>query len=369
MRHLILIILILIGIVNSTSAQDFFETNLPVEKTEKTLYFKFENISFFKNNEYESSFVDGYTLTGAWLRPKIIYNPSSKVQLELGWHYLKYNGADKSTWSNPWFSALINFTDNFQFIIGNLNNSQNHRLISPIWEPERFLTDKPEAGFQLLHNSDKLFFNSWLNWEQFIKKGDPFQEHLTSGISLEYKIFKSEKITFSVPLQILIHHRGGEIDTSPLKVQTLANAVYGLKSKIPLIGFFQKMNLAGYYVTFADSKGNAGLPFEKGNGWFLEGSVKSQIGNFGLSYLNAENFFGIKGKHLLQEVPGLNSEFENITPRKKMFSIYYDLKKEFANGVVFGTKLEGWFEPELDNFSNSAAIYLIINQDFLLTQF
>lgn len=360
---------LLAGFAVRVSGQDVFTTNAPVNNPEKGLYLKFENIGFFKNNEFESDVAKGYTLTGAWLRPKLVYRPSEKVQLELGWHYLKFNGAQEATYSKPWFSARINFFKDWQFILGNLNNSYNHKLISPIWEPERFLTDKPEAGFQILHSSEKLYFDSWINWEQFIVEGDPFQEHLTAGFSFDYNFIKTDKIRLSLPLQVLAHHRGGEIDSSPLRVQTLLNMAAGLKAEIPLGGFFRQINLSGYCLTFNDSKGNAGLPFEKGSGVFSSNSIETGIGKFGFEYWSSKNFFGVKGQQLLQMASAINATVIKSGSQTKMFSLFYDFRKEIYQGIDFGLKLEGWFEPGQKYFSNTAALYIVVNQEFLLKRF
>ena len=363
-----LILFFLAGIFSAVSAQDFFLTNIPVDHKRQGFYFSFENTNFFKDNEFESSVVKGYTLTGAWIRPKFVFVPSDKIQLELGWHYLRYNGAGSASVSVPWISARIYFARGWQFTLGDLNNSRNHRLITPVWEPERFLTDKPEAGFQVLHNADQLYFDAWLNWEQFIQQGDPFQEHLTAGVSLDYKFVNSEKFSLSLPVQILGHHHGGEIDSSPLRVQTLMNLAAGVKAKILLDGFVRQINLSGYYAGFKDSKGNAGLPFKKGNGFFSSNSLETKIGKFGLEYWNSKNFLGIKGMQLLQSVSGINSTYPESDYRKKMVSFFYDFQKEFYKGIIFGAKVEGWLEPEHHDFSNLYGLYIIVNQSFLIRQ-
>ena len=74
-----LISAIVLGIVHTTSGQGIFVTNTPVAGNPKSLYLKFENTGFFKNNEFKSSLADGYTLTGNWIRPKLVYLASEKI--------------------------------------------------------------------------------------------------------------------------------------------------------------------------------------------------------------------------------------------------------------------------------------------------
>jgi hypothetical protein len=357
------------GFVLRVSGQPVFLTNTPVNQEKNGLYFKFENAGFFKNNEFESDVVKGYTLTGDWVLPKFVFIPSEKVQLELGWFYLKYNGAEKASYSTPWFSARINFYKNWQFILGNLNNSNNHKLISPIWEPERFLTDKPEAGFQIRQTSEKLYFDTWINWEQFIVEGDPFQEHFTAGLSFDYRFLKTNNFNLSLPIQVLAHHQGGEIDSSPLHVRTLMNLAAGIKTEIPLTGFFRQVNLSGYFLGFKDARGTAGLPFKKGSGFYSSNSVETKAGKFGFEFWDSKNFYSIKGTKLLQPVSGINSLATKTDLRKEMFSLFYDFSKEVYPGINFGFKFEGWFEPDQKYFSNMAALYIIVNQDFFIKKF
>lgn len=361
-----LLFFVFAGFISSVSGQDFFKTNVFDTTRQKGLFFDFESTGFFKNNEFESDVVKGYTLTGTWLRPKLVLRPSGTVQLALGWHYLQYNGAEKATWSIPWLSAKILLSDNWQFTLGNLSNSRNHRLISPVWEPERFLSDKPEAGFQFLHNTEKTYIDAWINWEQFITRGDPFQEHFAAGISTDFQVFQTGRTTFSAPIQMLAYHMGGEIDSSPLHVQTLMNFAGGVKAEIGLDGFFRSLNLAGYLAAFRDSKGNSGLPFSEGSGFYSSNWLDSKAGKIGMEYWSAKNFFSVKGMSLLQIAQADFSTPENFDPRKNMFSVFYEYSREISRGVDFGFRFDGWFEPGKDNFSNMASLYIVVNQEFLL---
>ena len=66
--------------------------------------------------------------------------------------------------------------------MGNLNNNQNHRLPEPLREPELFLTEKPEAGFQAKYKNRLIDIDSWIDWQKFILPGDAFKEHLSSDL-------------------------------------------------------------------------------------------------------------------------------------------------------------------------------------------
>ena len=61
----------------------------------RTLWVELDNLSFFKDNEYTSEFMRGYTLPGLWLQPKAVYYPLKNLKVELGLHALIYSGANK----------------------------------------------------------------------------------------------------------------------------------------------------------------------------------------------------------------------------------------------------------------------------------
>ena len=52
-----------------------------------------DNITYFKDNEYDGKLQKGYSLPGFWLQPKMVYYPLPNVKLELGAHLLHYWGA------------------------------------------------------------------------------------------------------------------------------------------------------------------------------------------------------------------------------------------------------------------------------------
>ena len=50
------------------------------------LLVELDNISFFKDNEFAGSVINGYSLPGLWLQPKGVFYPLKNIKLELGVH-------------------------------------------------------------------------------------------------------------------------------------------------------------------------------------------------------------------------------------------------------------------------------------------
>ena len=62
---------------------------------EGELSVEFDNLSFFKDDEYTGSFMKGYTLPGLWLQAKAVYYPLEMLKLEAGVHLQRFWGANR----------------------------------------------------------------------------------------------------------------------------------------------------------------------------------------------------------------------------------------------------------------------------------
>jgi hypothetical protein len=93
------VLLILIAFNGNLWAQDLRQFASFYKNTDEVkagqLNFRFESLGFFQNNEYLGNFVDGYTLPGALIRPKLTYSPTDQLYIEVGGHLVKYSGLDQ----------------------------------------------------------------------------------------------------------------------------------------------------------------------------------------------------------------------------------------------------------------------------------
>ena len=199
----------------------------------RELSVELDNISFFKDNEYTGKFTKGYSLPGLWVQGKAVYYPLRNIKLEAGVHMLIYHGANKypsmayqdiAYWKGdqyqkgvhvlPYFRAQMALSDHVNIVLGNIYGASNHNLIEPLYNPELNLTCDPEAGLQLLYDSKAFDLDVWVNWQSFIFREDVHQEAFTVGISSRVKYNDpASRFHFYTPVQGLVQHRGGEIDT------------------------------------------------------------------------------------------------------------------------------------------------------------
>ena len=216
------------------------------ENDTSKLSLKIRANTFFKNNEYFGDFIKGYTLIGYMLQPELFYRPIKKLEISLLWNVLQYSGYDKFSDYKPYFRIKYSPTPKFSIIIGRMDGNVAHRLIEPIYNPERYFLNNIENGLQFNYQSTHYNGDLWLNWEKFLLWNDPWQERLTVGHKSEFLLNPMSKTKVSIAGEFLVSHRGGQIDLCDDPVQTLENGAIGFE-----IRRTQKNVSYSYYSKFA----------------------------------------------------------------------------------------------------------------------
>ena len=330
------------------------------------LFFRFENLNFIKNNEYNSDHLKGTTWIGYLATPKLVYYPSKNFRIEAGARLQKFSGRENFTESEPIFSAIYKASDKVNFILGNLNQNNNHNLSQPMLEPERYFTATGENGFQLQYQSNKLEFDTWINWEQFILENDPFQEKFTFGLTGRWKLNSNAiKNTLSIPVEIMFAHRGGEIDSSDGSVQTIGNFASGLEfvhkienSKIKSLS----IKTMAYY--FSDNSSQKEFTYDKGHAFYPQLNLNTKKSRLSVGYWNAYKFASSRGSELFQTRVITSKNYAET--RKELVTLNYYYEHKVTKGIHIGGKLDVYYDltNSVENFATS--IYLRINGDFFL---
>jgi hypothetical protein len=340
---------------------------------ERELNFRFESLGFFQNNEYVSDLVNGYTLTGAMFRPKLSYSPVNDLYVEIGGHLIKYNGKDNLTNVQPWFSARYRLSERFSVVTGNLDQTNQHGLPEQLWEPERIYTDKPEAGLQFLYTGKKLNAQTWVNWEQFIQKNDPYQERFTVGITANYCAFNRSRATLKMPFEVLFYHQGGEININPNgprpRVQTHVNFGAGLDLAIKLGQKIKSLDINWHRFGYAAQTWDSSTyPFKDGSARLLEAKLQTKHSTISLSHWKAFQFIAPKGRELYQSVSYNNTSL--TAPDRVFLSAKYFWQKDIAKGARVAFQIETYLlDSPIGGLSYSYGFFLLLNSDFLLKRF
>lgn len=382
-------------------SEKVFRTDYHIDSLKNNrLFVEIDNISFFRNIESPNIIVPGYTLPGFRLQAKAACYPVPNIKLESGFHSLWFWGADSypafaysslAYWrgerSNklvhiyPFFRAQAKLSEQVNIVLGNLYGASNHRLVEPLHNPELDLIADPETGMQVLYDTKWLHFDTWVNWETFIYKMDTKQEAFSFGISALFKCNSPEStVHVCFPLQILAQHRGGQIDTTNLPVQTMLNGAAGIGldwhfrhrtlKKIHL-----ELNMLGYY----QHAGNL-WPLKRGYG--TAASVSADLLDFRVkaAYWKCNNFISMYGNPLFG-APSMSAP-DAYFMHPGMYSLGGEYTRTFAAGYALGIDFDFNLRPSclINDPSTgvysvptktyySFGVYLRLNPSFLIKAF
>lgn len=200
-----------------------------------TLWVGVKALGFNKNNEYTNDIADGYTLFGYQINPYLAYRAGEHVRVDAGVFLQQDFGNDEYTSVLPTFS--IKYNDGGHYIVfGSLENGYNHNLIEPLYDFEKGLIDRLEYGLQGVFNKENWDLDVWLSWEKMIYPNDPSQEELVGGISYNYFLKKTKEDQLKIPVQLVVYHKGGQIDLNPNPLVTTTNLAIGVSYEKALSG-------------------------------------------------------------------------------------------------------------------------------------
>ncbi len=373
MQKYIILALLFCGFFRlNSSAQSFAELYDGYQQADSIksgeLKLRFEGVGFFQNNEYVGDIVDGYTLPGGFVRPRISYALSNNLEMAFGAHFLKYYGRDELANIQPWFSVRYRFDDRWSVIIGNLDQNRAHGIPQQLYEPERILTDKPEGGLQFLYSGGKLNWQTWLNWEKFIVRDDPFREHFVVGVSGEWNVMKNPGLSVTIPAHALFYHWGGEIDATDLGVETLSNMATGWKMKVPFSGGrLKSINFDGYWMGYSSAGESEFYPYDKGHAFSLGLSALTRCSKLSLSFWNAYRFVAPEGRLLYQSVSDKDVVLSQAD--RSVLSLRYYWQKQITPEARIAWQFESWYDLNASGISYNYGIYLLLNPEFLLKRF
>jgi hypothetical protein len=390
--------------INSQTVDNLFISYNRLDSSNQgSLAIEFDNMTFFKNNEYNTTFQKGYTLPGFWIQVKMDYQPLSNLKIEAGIHSLwfwgtnrypdyayknlpQWNGEENSNTVHllPYFRAHLSLSKNFDFVMGNIYGASNHRLIEPLYNPELNLTSDPETGTQLLFNSKLFDGDLWVNWQSFIYDLDNHKEAFVSGLSSKFKINdKNSKIHAYIPIQALIQHRGGEIDTLSGDVETMINYALGVGVKWNLNNKVLKNIEFQSYMVYHNFPKCHTVSIKKGHGFYSK--LSAQLGNFNISadYWNSHNFVPLYGNPFYGSV---STKYEGVYyDDPSMLHFRADYVHSLGKGFDFGIYTELFYftsgkmysyvtkiveeKPFGKNLNSSLGIYLRLNPSFLIKRF
>ena len=254
------------------------------------------------------------------------------------------------------------------FVLGSLYGTINHKLIEPLFQFEKYYENNVENGLQFLYHNRYIESDLWVNWERFIFPNSPYKEEFTTGFSNTIK-FTGEKNKWVVfiPVQVLIAHRGGQIDTSSVKLETLMNAATGLNLGYKFNkGFIKYIGLENHYLIYNDLAGNAP---KLGEGYAIYSNLRLSSAKFHLvlGYFQGHNFVAPRGEPLFQSISQKDTAY--VKTDRQLITGKLGFDKEIFDGIKLGVRFESYYDIEAGNFDYSYSVNIVFNRDFLIGKF
>jgi hypothetical protein len=334
------------------------------------LSFRFKNINFMRDNEYANPITEGYTLIGFLIQPTVVYSPFSRLNLSLGVQLQSYAGAQKINSPVLIFSTSYKISRGTTITLGSLDGSDKHRMDDPHFYRERYYTAYTESGLRLVTQDKYVFNDVWVNWENFIHKGDTTREVFNIGESFNYTSPSSHGgLSLEVPVQFIVKHYGGQISNyAPEVVETFFNSSAGLKLNYDIgnglygrvsieyqeFGFYYKSK----YGTFRIKSGNAS--------WIrLHYSYRSLY--FGSYYWKGRNYYAPDGNPIYSCAS--ERTYNLIIPERSIWtnSFYYTFHPAKFFEVFAGVDL--YYDVGARHLDEALTLHLKFDQMFTLHRF
>jgi hypothetical protein len=373
MKQILIIIIFFIAVqeIQAQNITDVFQNYQTFEPGNASkLFLRVENMNFVKNNEYKSCNTAGYTLLGTFFRPQVSYYYSKEIRLSLGINLLKYSGQHNFNEITPYLSAIYSPNKTHTIIFGNLNNNRNHGLEEYAYLSEKYYTNAPETGFQYIYNTEKFYIDTWLNWETFIERNDPYQEEFSYGFNSKANLIKIKNNgMISFPLSGLFKHTGGEIDKSDKPVSTIFYLSPGTEftQKYHKYNFVKEFTLGFYYIALGNRlREERPGPMVTSN-FYTKASVKTQYGNLTLAYSLFDNYFNPNGLDIFWSVSSFDPDYHQKI--RRLAIVKYCFKYNIDSDILIGGGIDNYIDINEHKYNFSTSIFLVINSNFFIKKF
>jgi hypothetical protein len=327
------------------------------------------SISFLKDNEYMNPVTQGYTLIGFFVQPVLIYSPVKKFSLSLGTNISGYAGDQGFEKPELVFSSTWNITPKSRIIIGTLDGSDKHRMEDPVFHSEKLYTAYNENGIRVVNDYEHIFSDVWVNWENFIRKGDTTREIFTGGISLRFISSKIREVfTLEVPVQGIFKHYGGQISDYNGEAETYFNGSAGIKLNAEIGGGrFGKaaIDFTQFLYSELTNWGNAGVT-EGGASW-IRLSYNLKFLDLCSSYWKSNDFYAPNGNPIYSSV----SDYQEgvIIHNREIWGNSIFIKLTPGGYFEFLAGFETWYDLGFKSLENSITIHLRFDKLINLVSF
>lgn len=338
--RLSLTILSVIFLFNSVYSQfdnTFFDSDFREERIDSShIQFHLDNLNYFRNTEYTTMIDKGSTYPGFHLLPYAQYQFNSNAVIYGGLFFRYDFGNSRVKQLDPYLKFKYRLWGH-DLIFGNLEGGTQHRLIEPMYDYERMITDRWEQGIQIRRANKAVEYDFWIDWQNMIYENDAEKEIMFAGINLNINPILTDKTKLSLNAQGHTYHAAGELDST-----TTPNS---MEYNFALGGSFRhtfnkntSLCISGHAAYYYDHGQTFANGFANGNGSLAVAQLKIHEYEIVLTYWDAYRFQSPVGERLYHSVGRKNGP-ANPYDYRKMVSLRIANEIKITEGLVFYNRL------------------------------
>jgi hypothetical protein len=334
------------------------------DSTQEQVSLAIESRSFFKNNEYFGDLVTGYTLMGSQLSTQLAYQAGRHIRLQGGVYMVSDFGNNTLRKVSPVFTLKMQ-KNGYSVLFGSLEGNLSHRLIEPLFNYERYITHNVENGLQIKIDRKRIWSDTWLNWEVMQYLNSNYQEQFSAGHSSQIHLVEHDRFKLDLPIQGLVTHRGGQIDTVNTPLETTMNAAIGISASFKLNSFINRLHTQHYYTIYRDLSPTQLIQYSQGHGLFfnLEATTKAGVGA-SIGYWQGYQYYAGRGGFLYQSIASAYGKKGEIQSNRQIAFLRLLYQKPVYKGLSVDVRFEPYYDLGNSLFEYSYSVYLTYKNDF-----
>lgn len=308
------------------------------------------NLNYLHNTEWFGNIPHSGTLFGYQLIPELQYQVSPHFILRGGIYLQKEFGRPEYTTVQPTFTAKYQIP-HASFLIGTIEGGINHGFIEPIYDYKWLINERIENGLQIKVDAKHYKQDLYINWRRNIHLGDPFKEEFDIGYSAAFNLFENNKWSFSIPVQLMYSHKGGQIDATNEPLTSIVNDAAGIKITYKHDGrLLKNVQFDNYYVNYRDISKFKRQPFLTGNAYLAHLLFDYKEVGIDLRYWNGKNYIAPRGMILFSSVSEKHPGYTE--PNRELLIASFIFNKEIAKNLFFNGRIVPYYDLRERNIAS-----------------
>ena len=343
--------------------------NLPEAKDSNSFSISYSTLSYFRDYEYfKNNIQTGYTYFGTWHYPRLVIQPSKWLKLEAG-ALLQRDFGDRGLQTAKALFSIQFMQKNLRIIFGAIEGNLSHQLIEPVMGYDRIISRPVEEGFQVKYNTKRIMTDIWLDWELRQTVNADYPEELTGGLSFSYTVTKPGKPwQVKIPVQMIMPHKGGQLDTNSAVVSTVLNSAAGLAAEwnnTDEKSFWKQFKLNGYYTGYTHFHKSNLYPFEKGSGLLANVFVKSKFDiAFLATFWKGSKYIAPLGAPICQSISSISGKENYQEPDRSLLFLNLLYDKELFPNFYVDARITPYIDLKKGYLEHSFLIFLSYRNNF-----